>query len=155
MAWALADARPGRSVALVRRALDDIADVPALTRLTLPGSASRLLSRLDPGRRRGAARAARRAPRGGSFVDLVPLFYGAALLERLGHRADAPALAHRRRAPPAPPASMMDFVDQARRASGCGDAVVAAELEAPCGAGWPSWPAGGAADGPLGPRRAA
>ena len=114
----------------MRRALDDIADVPALTRLTLPGSASRLLSRLDP---RVAAEALLdqldgRRPAGGSFVDVIPLFYGAALLDRLGC-ADVPdagtVAAHR----PAPSASMMDFVDQARRAVMRSDPRAVEELE--------------------------
>ncbi len=132
VAWALADRDPGRSVTLVRRALDDIADVPALTRLTLPGSASRLLSRLDP---RVAAEALldqlTETPRRGSYVDVIPVFYGAALLDRLGCADDVPAVgtvaAHR----PAPSASasMMDFVDEARRATGQGDAIALRELE--------------------------
>jgi len=129
VAWSLADHDPGRSVALVRRALDDIGDVTALTRLTLPGSASRLLSRLDP---RIAAEALldqlAATPRRGSYVDVIPLFYGASLLDRLGC-ADVPEVgtvaAHR----PAPSASMMDFVDEARRASTQGDAVALRELE--------------------------
>jgi predicted ATPase/class 3 adenylate cyclase len=129
VAWALADRDPGHSVTLVRRALDHIADVPALTRLTLPGSASRLLSRLDP---RIAAEALLDqlavTPRRGSYVDVIPLFYGAALLDRLGG-ADGSAIgtvaAHR----PVPSASMMDFVDEARRASALGDAAALRELE--------------------------
>ena len=54
-AWGLAGREPDRSLQLVRRALDDIPDVPALTRLTLPGSASRLL---DPARSRASPRRA-------------------------------------------------------------------------------------------------
>jgi predicted ATPase/class 3 adenylate cyclase len=129
VAWSLVDRDPGRSVTLVRRALDHIADVPALTRITLPGSASRLLSRLDP---TIAAEALLDqlaiTPRRGSYVDVIPLFYGAALLDRLG-RDDVPAIgtvaAHR----PAPSASMMDFVDEARRAAALGDAPALRELE--------------------------
>jgi hypothetical protein len=129
VAWALADRDPARSVVLVREALEHIADVPALTRLTLPGSASRLLSRLDP---RIAAEALldqlATTPRRGSYVDVIPLFYGASILDRLG-RVDVPDVgtvaAHR----PAPSASMMDFVDEARRASTQGDAVALRELE--------------------------
>ena len=44
----LAGTDPDRSLQLVRRAINEVPDVPALTRLTLPGSASRLLTRLDP-----------------------------------------------------------------------------------------------------------
>ena len=83
-AWGLAGTDPERSLRLVRRALDDIADVPALTRLTLPGSASRLLTQLDPrvAARGSAGAARRRRPSRRSFVDLIPLFYAAALLAR-------------------------------------------------------------------------
>jgi hypothetical protein len=131
VAWAYADRDPGRSVALARAALDHIADVPALTRLTLPGSASRLLSRLDP---RVAADALLEqlaaTPARRSYVDMIPLFYGAALLEHVGHGAGDPALgtvaAHR----PVDAASMMDFVDQARRASVAADPVALRDLEA-------------------------
>ena len=130
VAWALAELDPARSVALVRLALDDIPDVPALTRLTLPGSASRLLSRLDPGIAAEALLEQLAAtPRRGSYVDVIPLFYGAALLHGLGRADDVPALgtvaAHR----PARSASMMDFVDAARRASVQGDTVALRELE--------------------------
>ena len=65
-----------------------------------------------------------------SYVDMIPLFYGAALLEHLGHPAPALAFgtvaAHR----PAGAGSMMDFVDQARRASSSADAVSLRALEA-------------------------
>ena len=102
VAWALADRDPGRSVALVRRALDDIGDVPALTRLTLPGSASRLLSRLDP---RIAAEALldqlAATPRRGSYVDVIPLFYGA-VAARPARVRRRPGGRHRGRPPPGP-----------------------------------------------------
>ncbi|MET0910439.1 MAG: hypothetical protein ABWZ99_13320, partial [Ilumatobacteraceae bacterium] len=130
-AWGLAATEPDRSLELVRRALADIADVPALTRLTLPGSASRLLAQLDP---RVAAlglleqideTAARR-----SFVDLIPLSYAAALLHRVGHPAATSALATMAVSPIAPYLSMMDFVDLARRASSGSSAVSLDELHA-------------------------
>jgi predicted ATPase/class 3 adenylate cyclase len=129
VAWSLVDADPERAVALVRRALDDIDRVPALTRLALPGSAARLLSRLDP---RVAARALLdqldSSPVGGragrSFVDLVPIFYGAALLDQ--REASRPE---------ALPLSMMDVVDNARRAAAGRDLGDLAELEATVRAG--------------------
>ena len=71
----------------MRRAIDEIPDVPALTRLTLPGSASRLLTRLDPSVAAEALLEQLDAtPSRRSFVDLIPLFYAAALLDGLGHR---------------------------------------------------------------------
>ena len=59
---------PDRSLELVRRALADIANVPALTRLTLPGSASRLLAQLDP---RVAALGSARADRRHGLATIV------------------------------------------------------------------------------------
>ena len=47
-AWGLAATAPDRCVDLVHLAMADLDDVPALTRLTLPGSAFRLLAGLDP-----------------------------------------------------------------------------------------------------------
>ena len=89
-----------------------------------------MLSRLDPG---VAAEALLEqldgTPRRGSFVDMVPLFYGAALLDGPG----APTTC--RRSARSPPivrprsASMMDFVDAARRASAQGDTIALRELE--------------------------
>ena len=120
---------PGGRVALVRRALDDIADVPALTRLTLPGSASRLLSRLDP---RVAAEALLdqldAAPRAG-FVrrpDPAVLRRRPARPPRARRVPEVGTVAAHR---PAPSASMMDFVDEARRASAHADPVALRELE--------------------------
>ena len=116
-AWGLATTDADESLRLVRRALDDIDDVPALTRLTLPGSASRLLTQLDP---RVAARGlleqldavdGRR-----SYVDLIPLFYAAELLQGLGHPGLGATLERLTVSPVAPYLSMMDFVDLARRA---------------------------------------
>ena len=115
---------------LVHSALDDVAGIPSLTRLALPGSAARLLSGLDPA---VAAKALLeqmdgRPPRG-SFVDLVPLFYGAALLSRVGQAADLPVLSHVAPQPLAPTLSMMDIVDLARRASSSDDAGSILEFE--------------------------
>jgi hypothetical protein len=80
-----------------------------------------LLSRLEP---RVAARAlleriderhADTAPRQ-TFTDMIPLFYGAALLEHVGDPSAAPTMATVAAWPTHAPASMMDFIDQARRA---------------------------------------
>jgi predicted ATPase/class 3 adenylate cyclase len=129
-AWGLAGHEPGRSLALVRRALADIDDVPALTRLTLPGSASRLLTRLDP---RVAAEGLleQLAPVSSrrSFVDLIPVFYAAALLHGLGHPAGGSAWATLTVSPLVPYPSMMDFVELARRASATSSGVSLSELE--------------------------
>jgi predicted ATPase len=129
-AWGLADSAPDRSTDLVRRALDDISDVPALTRLTLPGSAARLLSRLDPRvAARGLLEQLDASPLRRTFVDLIPLFYGATLLERLGHEPIGSALAEATVSRAAPYLSMMDFVDLARRAAATSTPGSMAELE--------------------------
>ena len=129
-AWGLAGREPERSLQLVRLALGDIPHVAGLTRLTLPGSASRLLTRLDP---RVAAQglleqldmtSSRR-----TFVDLIPVFYAAALLHRLGHPSARTALATLTVSPIAPYLSMMDFVDLARRAASSTNPVSLSELE--------------------------
>jgi predicted ATPase/class 3 adenylate cyclase len=129
-AWGLATTDPERSLRLVRRALADIPNVPALTRLTLPGSASRLLARLDP---RVAAQGlleqmASPVPRR-SFVDLIPVFYATALLDRLDHPSAGAALATLTVTPIAPYLSMMDSVDMARRAASGQSPLSSRELE--------------------------
>jgi predicted ATPase/class 3 adenylate cyclase len=117
-AWGLAATEPERSLRLVRRARDDIPQIAALPRLTMPGNAARLLAQLDP---RLAAQglleqldplAARR-----SFVDLIPLFYAVSVLERVGHPSAPEAKAVLTTSPIAPYLSMMESVDLARRAS--------------------------------------
>jgi predicted ATPase len=120
-AWGLHETQPDRSLDLVRRALDDMANVPALTRLTLPGGASRLLARLDPAvAAQGLLEQLDAAATSGSsyrsFVDLIPVFYATALLHRLGHPSAASALAGLTVSSVAPYLSMMDSVDLARRA---------------------------------------
>ena len=136
VAWGVASDDPGRALQLVHRAMSDIDSVPALTRLTLPGSASRLLARLDP---RFAAEgllaqldAAASRP---SFVDLIPVSYASSLLNRVGHPAAEVALATLTVSPTAPYLSMMDFVDLARRTSSANNAVSLEELESTVRAG--------------------
>jgi hypothetical protein len=135
-AWGLATAQPDRSLQLVRRALADIANVPALTRLTLPGSASRLLAHLDPAvAAEGLLEQLDARPVRRSFVDLIPLFYATAVLDRVGHPSAAAAFATLGVSPVAsyvsmPYLSMMDCVDLARRAAATGTVVSLAELEA-------------------------
>ena len=129
-AWGLAPTEPERAVQLVQDALDDIGDVPALTRLTLPGSASRLLARLDPRvAARGLLEQLAATPSRGSFIDLIPITYAAALLHRVGHPSAGPALATMSVSPIAPYLSMMDFVDLARRASSTSSLVSLGELD--------------------------
>jgi hypothetical protein len=129
-AWGLASRDPGRALGLVRRALAAIDDVPALTRLTLPGSASRLLTRLDP---RVAAEGLleQLAPVSSrrSFVDLIPVFYAATLLHGLGHPAGGSAWSTLTVSPLAAYPSMMDFVELARRAAATSSGVSLSELE--------------------------
>ena len=101
----------------MRLALRDIVNVAALTRLTLPGG------RVTPPRparpASGCAGSPRAARRGATAVDpsvgLIPVFYSAALLQRVGHPSANAALATMTVSPIAPYLSMMDFVDLARR----------------------------------------
>ncbi|HYN34707.1 MAG TPA: hypothetical protein VES40_18940, partial [Ilumatobacteraceae bacterium] len=117
-AWGLVSVDPLRSMELVQAALADIEYVPALTRLTLPGSASRLLANLD------AQTAARElldrfdvAPSTKSFIDLVPVFYATTLLDRVGHPAASATLATLSRSPVEPYLSMMDALEYATQIS--------------------------------------
>jgi predicted ATPase/class 3 adenylate cyclase len=118
-AWGLAKTQPDRALELVRRALDDIADVPALTRLTLPGCAARLLARLEPRvAARGLLQQLDATPVRGSFVDRIPVLYATALLQRLGHPATARAFAPiPTSSPPGPYLSRTRFVALARQAA--------------------------------------
>ncbi|MBI4933746.1 MAG: adenylate/guanylate cyclase domain-containing protein [Actinobacteria bacterium] len=129
-AWALAETEPERALELVRLALADIALVPALTRLTLPGSASRLLAQLDPQvAAMGLLEQLETNPSRRSFVDLIPTFYATALLDRVGHPAASSALATLTVSSAAPFLSMMDFVDLASRAAAAASAMSLDELE--------------------------
>ena len=65
----------------------------------------------------------------------MPLFYGAALLARVGDPGDVPALEPVGAQPLAPTLSMMDVVDLARRASTSRDAGSMLEFEAQVRAG--------------------
>ena len=74
---------------------------------------------------------------------MIPLFYGAALLDRLGRSGDGPTVetvagsrpmrelseSRTERAMRLAPASMMDFVDQARRAATQADPLLLRDLE--------------------------
>jgi len=129
-AWEFASRSPQSSLNLVRQALEDISNVPPLTRLTLPGSAPRLLAQRDPSvADRGLldqldASSARR-----SFVDLIPLSYATALLARVGHPSARPALATMAVSPIAPHQSMMDFVDLARQTAAASNPISLVDLE--------------------------
>ena len=129
-AWGMAGTDPDRALQLVRRAINEVPDVPALTRLTLPGSAARLLTRLDPSvAARGLLEQLDATPSRRSFVDLIPLFYAAALLDGLGNGSAGEALISVTSAPAAPQQSMMDFVDLARRAAVTSNLGSVGELE--------------------------
>ena len=129
-AWSFAGSDPERALDLVARALDDISHVPALTRLTLPGSASRLLASLDPRvAARGLLAQLEALPDRRSFVDLIPVFYASSLLQRVGHPNAQSALATIRVSPVAPYLSMMDFVDLARRAATTANPISIRQLE--------------------------
>ncbi len=128
-AWGLAGADPDRALHLVRRASAEIPGVPALTRMTLPGSAARLLARLDPQvAARGLLDQLDATSSRSSFVDLIPLFYAATLVDGLG-AGSAEALSITVTAAPTHHRSMMDFVDLARRAARDSGASSIAELE--------------------------
>jgi predicted ATPase/class 3 adenylate cyclase len=130
VAWALREDDPEQSLVLVGEALDEIADAPPLTRLTLPGSASRLLMRLDPKvSAKGLLQQLDATPLRRSFVDLIPVFYAAELLQRVGHPAAATMLSTMAVPMLAPYVSMMDFVDLARRAATANDVVSLGQLE--------------------------
>jgi hypothetical protein len=137
LAWASIDDVPDRAVSLVRRAMADVGSVPALTRITLPGSASRLLSRLDPP---VAARALLdqidTTSRPGTFAHLIPLVYGAVVLDRCGRRpAIVPIELAGGGRPLSASVSMMDVVDMARRAAEMGRPVDLRQFEADVRAG--------------------
>lgn len=117
-AWGLVSADPVRSMELVQTALTDMEYVPALTRMTLPGSASRLLPNLDAQiAARGLLDQFDVPPSTGSFVDLVPVFYATTLLDRVGHPAASAALATLSRSPVAQYLSMMDALERAAQTS--------------------------------------
>jgi predicted ATPase len=129
-AWGLAGTDPDHALQLVRRAINEVPNVPALTRLTLPGSAARLLSRLDPSvAARGLLEQLDATPSRRSFIDLIPLFYAASLLDGLGGGRASDSLMSVTAAPAAPRQSMMDFVDLARRAAMTPDRRWLSELE--------------------------
>lgn len=130
VAWAMAPADPEESLRLVRGVLADVDRLPALTRVTLPGSASRLLTLLDPRlAAQGLLEQFDARPAGPSAIDLVPRCYAAVLLDRLGDPMAAPALAALA-VPPTGPTSMMDFVDLARRAAREHDRAAVVALDA-------------------------
>ncbi|HYN33602.1 MAG TPA: adenylate/guanylate cyclase domain-containing protein [Ilumatobacteraceae bacterium] len=130
-AWSFAVSDPEQALGLIGRALDDIPNVPALTRLTLPGSASRLLASLDPRvAARGLLTQLDAMPARRSFADLIPVFYASSLLQRVEHPNAQAALATIRVSPNAPYLSMMDFVDLARRAATTATPISISQLEA-------------------------
>jgi hypothetical protein len=85
---------------------------------------------LDPGvAARGLLEQLDATPSRRSFVDLIPLFYAAAMLDGLGDGTAGDALVSVTSAPIAPQQSMMDFVDLARRAAATSNVRSVAELE--------------------------
>jgi hypothetical protein len=65
-----------------------------------------------------------------SFVDLIPISYATAMLQRVGHPSADTAMATKSVSPIAPYLSMMDVVDLARRASSTHTLLSLNELEA-------------------------
>jgi predicted ATPase/class 3 adenylate cyclase len=116
LAWAAAATDAERALALVRTALGELDDVPPLMRRTLPGSASRLLTRLD---QRSAARALldelEAVAPGSSPPDLLPILHAAALLLRVGHPIGGAALRTLVTTPLAPYLRMLGLADDAER----------------------------------------
>jgi hypothetical protein len=93
-AWAVGQTEQKYALALIRRALEEMPGLPAYMRRTLPGNASRLLMGLDSGLAARHVLEQIGAMEGvASFVDLIPTFYGAMLLQRVGHPAAGPAFA--------------------------------------------------------------
>lgn len=130
VAWGVAEADPELALELVRRAMQHVDDVPALTRLTLPGTASRLLTQLDPAVAAQGLLAQMAETRGRrTFVDLIPVCYATALLDRVGHPAAHATLAALAVTEVGPDLSMMDCVDVARRAAGSSSVASLVELE--------------------------
>lgn len=131
VAWAIVDEDPERAVALARLAMTEIASVPAMTRATLPGNASRLLSQVSPAI---AARALlAQMVEGGmrrSFVDLIPIAYATMLLERVGHPTAGPVAEVLRLSCSGAYLSMMDIVNLSRRVAAAGDPFALRELDA-------------------------
>lgn len=129
-AWGLAGRAPDRCVDLVRQAMADLDDVPALTRLTLPGSAFRLLGGLDPQvAALGLLDQLDAFPCRATYVDLIPLSYAGALLDAVGHPS-AGRLRDSAATPSSPNVSMMDFVERARRLAARGSPATLGDLEA-------------------------
>lgn len=116
LAWAAVDHDAAEALAMARAAIDGLGDVPPLMRRTLPGSASRLLTRLDP---QSAARASlaaiERSPSGSSLPELVPLVYAATLLVRVGHPIGEVALRTLASSSLAPYLRIFGLTDDARR----------------------------------------
>ena len=93
-AWALAPTEPGYALQLVQDAIEEIPALPAFMRATLPGNVSRLMASIDPAS--GAAYLLERIAESDgpvAFLDVVPVTYAAAMLDRIGHPAAAPVLA--------------------------------------------------------------
>ncbi|OWY62866.1 hypothetical protein B7486_56135 [cyanobacterium TDX16] len=117
VAWATRRTEPKYAAALTRRALEEMPDLPAYMRRTLPGNASRLLTGLDAGL---AARYVLEQLDGMegtfTFVDLIPTFYGALILHRVDDPAAGPALAALATSPVAPWLSHLGYADVAAQA---------------------------------------
>ena len=94
VAWALADAEPGFAMQLVQDAIEEIPALPHFMRSTLPGNVSRFMARIDAGL--GAAYLLDRIDGQGApacYLDMIPVAYAAALLDRVGHSTGRVALA--------------------------------------------------------------
>ena len=138
-AWGIAESDPERALQLVSRAINEVPNVPALTRLTLPGSASRLLTRLEPRvAARGLLEQLDATTSRQSFVDLIPLFYAATLLDGLRDRSAEHALITVTAAPVEAHTSMMDVVDLSRRAASISNPASVAPSRRPYGRRWPT-----------------
>ena len=128
-AWGLARTAPDRCIELVRLAMAEVDDVPAITRLTLPGSAFRLLAGLEPRvAAQGLLDQLDAVPDRRSSVDLIPLSYARSLLVRVGHPSASIPVGP----VPAPEArhlSMMDVVEQTRRMAATSSPDALRELE--------------------------
>lgn len=129
-AWGLAETEPDAALRLVTKALANIPDVAALTRLTLPGNASRLLSSLDPKvAALGLLEQLDAVPSRQTFVDFIPLCYAADVLQRVGHPAADGTVASVAMSSSVTRPTMMEVVALARRASSTSTLIALTQIE--------------------------
>lgn len=130
-AWKLTWTDPDQSVRLICQAVEDVAQLPPMTRLSLPGSASRLLATLNPRVvAQGLLDQIETVPDYRSFTDVIPLFYATSLLQRVGHAAADVLLAKLGMPVTGVHLSMVDHIEIARSAFACNDRTSLVDIAA-------------------------